>query len=314
MKRLGLGLIVALLLAVIGPPLWYAAFPLPQESLPPAQTFVDLGTGNRMHVLDTGGEGKPVVLVHGLPGSAYDWRALARPLAEAGRRVVSVDRIGYGHSSPRSGDEHSIRANALDVLALLEALELREVTLVGWSYGGVVALDATSIDDERIAALLLVGSGGPSSDDDAPPEAGLFARFFYSDPVLRWRSAAQGLSRGLMQVLSAQAFSDQPMPEWWLTGVYANFARWETTLTFRDEAFHRITEPLRFEEIAVPTTVVHGDDDRLAPVAIGRYLAEKIEGARYVEVSGGSHALPVTHVALMVDEIIGASSARGASN
>lgn len=303
MKRLGQGFVVILLLLVAGPPLWYAAFPLPQESLPPPQTFVDLSTGNRMHVLDSGGTGAPVVLVHGLPGSAYDWRELTAPLADAGLRVISVDRVGYGHSAARVDDDHSHRANTRDVLALLEALDLQDVTLVGWSYGGVVAMDAASLDDRRIAALLLVGSGGPSSDDDEPPEAGLFARFFYSDPVLLWRRAAQGVSRALMQVLSAQAFSDQPMPDWWLPGVYANFSRWETTLTFRDEAFFPITEPLRFDAIDVPTTIVHGDDDRLAPRAIGRYLAEQIDGARYVEVEGGSHALPVTHVALMVEEI-----------
>ena len=136
------------------------------------------------------------------------------------------------------------------------------------------------------------------------PEASAAMRFFYSDGVLRWRNSIPPMSVGLMQVLSNEAFSDGPQPTWWLDGLRANFSRWDTLVTFREEMFGMTPESVAdfdLAKIQVPTLILHGDDDRLAPVSIARYLAPRIEGARFVEYPGASHMLPVTHA----DEIAG---------
>jgi pimeloyl-ACP methyl ester carboxylesterase len=204
----------------------------------------------------------------------------------------------------RADGDYTLRANTRDLLALLDALDLEDALVAGWSYGGVMAMDAAVLDDARIAAIALIASGGPSSDEDTPPEAGTAVRLFYSIPVLRWRSWVPPLSRGLMSVLSEQAFSGGPQPDWWLPTLRANFSRWETVLSYRGEILAPIETELRLDAIAVPTVVMHGDDDRLAPVAIGRYLAERIPGAAYQELEGASHMLPVTHAEALADALL----------
>ena len=258
MKRFALVVIALLAAMIVLPPLWFAAFPAERTELPPPESFVDLSTGNRMHYLEAGGDGPPIVLVHGLPGTAYDWKALVPALAASGRRVLAIDRIGYGYSGPRVDGNYSLRANTEDLLAFLEALDLEDALVVGWSYGGVMAMDAAVVDPSRIASIALVASGGPRSADDSPPEAGAAVRFFYSGPVLRWRSWVPPLAHGLMSVLSAQAFSEGPQPDWWLPQLQANFARWETTWSYRGEILAPIETVLALDAIELPTLVVHG--------------------------------------------------------
>ena len=66
---------------------------------------------------------------------------------------------------------------------------------------------------DRIRRLILVGTGGPDSDDAMPPEPSAMLRFFYSDTVLKWRTAIPPLSVALMKVLSNAAFSEGPQPD-----------------------------------------------------------------------------------------------------
>ena len=127
--------------------------------------------------------------------------------------------------------------------------------------------------------------------------------FFYSAPVLRWRAAVPSTGVALMEALSGIAFSGGPQPDWWLQGLRANFARPDTLLTYRSEMFG-IVDPgseesaglFAADTIALPTLLLHGDDDRLAPVAIARYLHTQIPNSTLHEIAGGSHMLLVTHV------------------
>ena len=113
-----------------------------------------------------------------------------------------------------------------------------------------------------------------------------------------------------MRALSEQAFSEQPMADWWLPGLIANLGRWETLLAYREEMFQTGGAGDRMDpaRIAVPTLLLHGDDDRLASVAIARYLAGAIPDARLVEYPGASHMLPVTHADALAREIIAFSA------
>jgi pimeloyl-ACP methyl ester carboxylesterase len=254
------------------------------------------------------GSGAPVVLVHGLPGCAYDWRVLAPELAGRGRRAIAYGRVGYGRSDPRPDGRYTPQANAEELVALLEKLDARDATVVGWSYGGVTAILAAVTDASRIKRLVLVGSGGPDSPDAEAPEMPLAMRVLYSDPVLRWRTAIPPLGIGLMKAASEAAFSGQPQPAWWLDGLRANFSRWDTLITYRSEmagvgADADAPDDFPADRVGVPTLILHGDDDRLAPVAIGRYLHSVIPGSELVEIAGGSHMIPITHAALLADRI-----------
>jgi pimeloyl-ACP methyl ester carboxylesterase len=304
--------LAALFVALIAlPPLWYTLSPATPPTMPPAGRRIELADGTGVNVIETGeiGEGRPIVLVHGLPGSAYDWRNTLTALGERGVRAIAYDRVGYGHSDPRAaGAPHTVETNADELLELLDAMDLEDVTVVGWSYGGATAMAAAMRAPERISHLVLVGTGGPDSADAAPPEPPGFMKFLYSDPVLAWRSRIPPLTNGLISASSEQAFSGQAQPSWWIPGVQANFARPETVLTYRAEMFSIEPGEFHAERIAIPTLLLHGDDDRLAPLAISEYLVTVIPGSELRITSGGSHMLPVTHANALAEAITGFSN------
>ncbi len=303
-KKLFLGILLLLVAAIVLPPIWYAVFPVdPVADLPAAGTRVTLPSGVRINVLDEG-SGRPLLLVHGLPGTAYEWRVVQAELVDRGFRVLAMDRSGYGRSDINPDGDFSLRRNANDVIGVIEELGLEDVTLVGWSYGGATASLVAADRPAQLARVVLVGTGGPDGPEAQPPEANAVISFLYSDPVLRWRAMIPPLSRGLISVLSAQAYSDGPMPDWWIPGVVKNFENWDTLQTYKGEMFGmRLDDDDPYSKSEVPTLILHGDDDRLAPVGIGRYLATQIPGARLREYPGGSHMLPVTHAEALADAI-----------
>ena len=301
MRRFGLALLAVVIAAVVLPPLWCRLFREPAPELPPAGHRVTLATGVAVNVLEAG-EGAPVVLVHGLPGSAYDWRLTSEALALRGRRAIAYDRVGYGWSDARPDDAFSFESNATELLALLAALDLRGVTVVGHSYGGATAIVAAERDPSRIARLVLVASAGPGFEKNQPPP--VLARIVFSAPVLGWLHAVPPAARSVQAGVSRQAFSDGPEPDWWLPTLAANFARPHTATTWRSEGLAMASGPLPDPSgLALPVLVVHGDADRLVPVEVGRELARRAPHARLVLVPGGSHMLPVTHAELLADEI-----------
>ena len=304
MKKLLSGIVLLVAAVIVLPPLWYRVFPGgPAPELPPAGTRVALPDGVGINVLESG-SGPAVLLVHGLPGSAYEWRNLGPLLADRGYRVLAIDRSGYGRSDPDPDQDYSVTRNAKDVDALVTTLDLADVTLVGWSYGGATATVVGAMRPGWLGRIVLVGTGGPDSADAEPPDPNAFMKFMYSDAVMRWRSAVPPVGRSLIEAISTRAYSGQPMPDWWVPGVVANFQRWETLTTYRGEMFGvRADDGYAPADIEVPTLLLHGDDDRLAPVAISRYLVTVIPGAELRETPGASHMLPITHADEMAEDI-----------
>ncbi len=303
LRRLGLVLLVLLLGALVLPPLCGVISPDEAPALPAAGKRVVLADGLGVNVLEAG-SGPPVVLVHGLPGMAGDWQAMLPELASRGYRAIAYDRVGYGHSDPRpEGSKHTPQQNAKELHQLLDAMDLERVTLVGWSYGGVTSMFAADRWPDRVERLILVGTGGPDSADASPPEPPALMRFMYSDPVLAWRRNVPGLTRGLITAISTQAYSEKEMPDWWIPNVEANFSRLETLHAYRGEMF-TVEGELRPSALRVPTLLIHGDDDRLAPVAIAEYLSGVIPGAKKQIIPGGSHMLPVLHAEDLADSIV----------
>jgi non-heme chloroperoxidase len=257
-----------------------------------------------MHFIERG-EGPAVVLVHGLPGQASEWRATTELLAAHGRRVIAIDRVGYGHSDARGDDDFTFEANARELRELLAALDLTDVTLAGWSYGGGTVLAAAhqaaaGAEEQRIARLVLVGSIGPSDGPSGPPPA--FAAVF--SLVIRWARLVPPAGIALQRTMSEHAYNDQPQPPWWLPGLAANMAQAKTRAAYAREGeaipAHPIPDSAGLE---LPILIIHGADDRLVPIAVGRALVNNNSRAELAEVAGGSHMLPVTHAQLLADRI-----------
>jgi pimeloyl-ACP methyl ester carboxylesterase len=253
-------------------------------------------TGN-IHVFDAGGDGRPVVLIHGWPLSHTSWSQQIPALREAGYRVVSYDRRGFGESDPGDGYDYDALTGDLD--QVITDLDLTDVTLVGFSMGGgEVARYVATYGEERLHSVVFAGAVPPyllQSDDnpDGPlsEEAATGMRdgleadreAFFDDFIKQFFSAGDELKGSDEQRQAALAVckvSDQDAA----LGCMDAFA----TTDFRDD----------LTKITVPTLVIHGDADGIVPFeGSGQRTHEAVEGSEVVLVEGGPHGFNVSHAA-----------------
>ncbi|MDN4172808.1 alpha/beta hydrolase [Nocardioides sp. SOB77] len=252
--------------------------------------------GITLHHRDTGGEGRPVVLIHGWPLSGASWAPQVSALTSAGYRVVEYDRRGFGASDkPESGYDYDTLA--ADLAGLLDALDLRDVALVGFSMGGgEVARYLATYGDERVAQAVLAAAVPPyllQTPDN--PDGGL------SD------AEVSDMQREVAE--DRAAFLDD-----FTTGFFSVDGELKVTEEERRQAL-ALQEPARdealvacidsfartdfradLEQIAVPTLVIHGDGDGVVPFEVsGKRSAEAIADSTLVVVEGAPHGLNVSH-------------------
>jgi non-heme chloroperoxidase len=307
MRKLVIWLVILLGLVAAAPA--YYSFFGPTPPLPPGPgESVALADGTRLNVLQLG-PGAHVVLVHGLPGSAYGWGALPELLVGAGRHVVVYDRKGYGFSDPRpEAEPATFESNAKDLVALLAALDLQDVTVVGWSYGGGTALRAAALEPQRIARLVLIGSAGPGMPSTAPT---LPMRVFMSAPVREWISHVPPIYDRFLRGLADQFFSGEKPPAWWRDNVVSMMNLPGARHTQARESQEVDVAVLRPEDVRVPVLMIHGDDDRVIPLRVAEDLVARSDPKwQLVTVDDGSHMLPVTHAELLAKRIAAFSSGR----
>ncbi|MBK5247961.1 MAG: alpha/beta hydrolase [Actinomycetales bacterium] len=242
------------------------------------------------------GQGRPVVLIHGWPLSGRSWENQVPALVDAGCRVVTYDRRGFGDSSqPWTGYDYDTMTADLD--ALLTHLDLRDVTLVGFSMGGgEVVRYIGRYGTDRVAKAVLASAVPPylyKSDDN--PEGGLddatiaqfedgvkSDRLAFLDGFTKDFFAADG--KGLVseaQRLYALAIAALASPKATLDCIGA-FARTD----FRAD----------LEKVTVPTLVIHGDSDAIVPFEVsGKRSAESIPGSTLHVIEGGPHGVNASH-------------------
>ncbi len=132
-----------------------------QEALSGVRNHEIRVAGERVHYETEGPAGGPVVvLVHGLGGSAEDWRNLAPYLVKAGFRVYIPDLLGYGRSAKPADFSYSVQAEAGVVVEFMRDLGLKRVDLGGWSMGGWIVQLIASQHPEMVRRLMLFDAGG----------------------------------------------------------------------------------------------------------------------------------------------------------
>lgn len=262
--------------------------------------YVQVGSENGSPVelyYEDHGSGSPVVLIHGWPLSGRSWEKQVPTLVEAGHRVVTYDRRGFGKSSqPYGGYDYNTFAADLD--KLLVHLGLSNVALVGFSMGGGEVVRYLSLyGTERVSKAVLAAAVPPylyQSDDN--PEGG------FDDATI------QGFQQAVRD--DRIAFLDEFTTGFFAAGdrndlvsetfrLYnrdiAAFASPKGTLDcigafsytdFRDDV----------AKIDVPTLVIHGDSDGIVPFEIsGRRSHEAIENSQLVVIEGAPHGFNATH-------------------
>ena len=250
----------------------------------------------KVHVEDTGGSGRPVVLIHGWPLSGAAWKDQIAALSGAGYRVVAYDRRGFGRSDkPRGGYDYDTLAEDLE--GVLDELDLTDVTLVGFSMGGgEVARYVAKYGEQRLRSVVFAAAIPPyllKTDDnpDGPLSPELAEQMesglkddrdaFFDQFTTMFFSAGDELKVSEAQRQEAVALCRQSDQRAAL-GCMEAFG----TTDFRDD----------LSAVTVPTLVIHGDSDGIVPFeGSGKRTHEAIDGSELVVVDGAPHGLNVSH-------------------
>ena len=250
----------------------------------------------KLNVTDSGGTGRPVILIHGWPLSGASWENQVPALKQAGYRVITYDRRGFGASDkPDSGYDYD--SLTTDLNNVIEQLGLIDVTLVGFSMGGgEVARYVASHGEDKLHSVVFAAAvppflmqsddnpEGPLTQDKAKEmEDGLKADratffdgftkdFFSANGELKVSEADRQKAIALCQQ------SDQGAA----LGCMKSFG----TTDFRDD----------LRKVTVPTLVIHGDADGIVPLeGSGARTHAAIPGSELVVVPGAPHGFNVSH-------------------
>lgn len=268
--------------------------------------YVTVGSENdspiELHYEDYG-TGKPVVLIHGWPLSGRSWEGQIPAFVEAGYRVITYDRRGFGQSSqPWGGYEYD--TFAADLAKLLETLDLTDVTLIGFSMGGgELARYVTNHGQERVSKLVFASAVPPYLYKAADnPDGGIddATAQGFADGITGDRAAflkgflTNFYTAGGPSLLNKPKVSPEQIdyalsialiasPKGTLDCTVA-FA----TTDFRDD----------LTKITVPTLIIHGDSDIIVPFEVsGQRTAAAIPGSETVIITDAPHGVTVSHTA-----------------
>ncbi|MCY7395452.1 MAG: alpha/beta hydrolase [Nocardioides sp.] len=252
--------------------------------------------GITLNYTDTGGAGRPVVLIHGWPLTGASWSEQVPALSDAGYRVVTYDRRGFGASDkPETGYDYDTLA--ADLSGVIDGLDLHDATIIGFSMGGgEVARYLSKHGASRIHSAVFAGAVPPFLlKTDENPDGGLGP-----DDVQGFKDGVTGDREGFLEGFTRNFFSvdgslvaterqvqdalelEKPSLDAALVGCVEAFG----TTDFRDD----------LTAITVPTLVIHGDSDVVVPFEVsGKRTAETVAGAQLVVVKGAPHGFNVTH-------------------
>lgn len=281
--------------------------------------YVSVGKENSADIelyYEDHGSGSPVVLIHGYPLSGASWERQIPALLDAGHRVITYDRRGFGKSSqPTTGYHYDTFAE--DLRHLVSHLKLKDLSLVGFSMGGgEVARYLGKYGTNGVHKAVIISGVPPyllKADDN--PEGvdasvfngiqqaiaadryafftGFFKNFYNTDVLLGKRISEAAVQASWNVAASASAVASLACVATWHEDFRADLRR-----------------------IDIPTLVLHGEADRIVPIdAAGRRTAQLIKGARLVTVADGPHAINWTHPEIVTPELVnflGKGAVRGA--
>ncbi len=238
------------------------------------------------------GTGKNVVFIHGWPLSGAMWEYQITQLPQQGMRCITYDRRGFGHSD-RPAEPYDYNTLAADLKAVLEELNLQDVTLVGFSMGGgEIAKYFSLYGGARVSKVVLISSVVPymlktdDNPDGVPQEAfdGMLKQLTDDRPAF-----LEAFNKDFFGVsLLGHPVSDALLQQCVNAAMHASpIATIECAKAFASTDFRADVV-----KIDVPTLVIHGDADKIVPIeATGNRSANLISGAKYIIYEGEPHGL-----------------------
>jgi pimeloyl-ACP methyl ester carboxylesterase len=245
--------------------------------------YVEVERGVSVFAQDVGG-GRPVVLIAGFGLSHEVWDREVRELGVS-HRMVCIDLRGTGRSDRPIGD-YSVARLAADVEAVLSELDLRDATLVGWSFGGQIAFHVAANAAERLAQLVLVGSNGvrgPTCSETFPfgtPGESLYEALVRGERENRIAARRKTIATG---------FHTQPDPTVldFLVSVQLQMPSWAALACY--ESYLRTDLVAAIPAVTMPVLQILGAEDVVASHDGARWLQTQLADGRIVTLDGCGH-------------------------
>jgi len=271
--------------------------------------FIKVGTdaaGNDIEVFYQDlGTGRPVVLIHGWPLSSQLWDYQLAELPKHNLRVIAYDRRGFGKSS-QPWDGYNYDTFADDLKAVLDTLDLQNVTLVGMSMGGgEIARYMSRHGGARVSKVVFISAITPYllKTDDNPD--GVDADVFEDMKEKLNKDRADFLQTFGKQFYGI-GFLDKPVSQAQLDGDFARaYAASQKATVDCVTAFSETDFRDDLAQIHVPTLIIHGDADKVVPIeASAERTAAALPNAEYIVYEGGSHGLVVSEKDRVIEDLL----------
>lgn len=252
------------------------------------------------------GRGQVVTFSHGWPLNADAWDGQMHFLAQQGFRVVAHDRRGHGRSE-QAASNNDMDGYADDLAAVIETLDLKNITLVGHSTGGgeVVRYIARH-GTKRVSKVVLIAAVPPLLLKTAANPEGLPMEVFDALRLAIAKDRSQFYKDLALQFYGANRegakVSQGTLDQFWLWSMQAGLKNaYESIKAFSETDF---TEDL--QKVDVPTLVLHGEDDQIVPVHdSARKSARLIKGAKAIYYPGAPHGITSTHQEQINADLLG---------
>lgn len=262
----------------------------------PFVTVAKENSGDIQLYYEDHGSGDPVVLIHGYPLNSASWEKQVPVLLEAGQRVITYDRRGFGKSSqPTTGYNYDTFAE--DLHKLVTHLKLRHFALVGFSMGGgEVARYIGKYGAKGVSKAVIIGGVPPyllkASDNPDGVDGSVFEGIQKAVAADRYAFFTEFFKNFFnTDVFLGKRISEQAVQASWNVAARASATASLACVPTWHEDFRK-----DLTRIDVPTLVIHGDADRIVPIkASGEKTAKLVKGARLVAIKDGPHAVSWTH-------------------
>ena len=263
------------------------------ETREPQDKYVE-ANGLRLHYLDWGGDGKPMMLcLHGGSQNAHMWDFTA--LAFCHRyHILSLDQRGHGDSQWAPDGDYSTEAHQQDISAFVDALGLEPFVLVGLSMGGINSYTFTSNNPQKVRALVVVDIGPETRREGGQR----ITRFVTQDDVLDsfeafvQRTQQYNFRRPQWQIRGSLRHNLRQLPDGRWTWKYDTALRDPERRARRGQIGDAASRWALWEGIRCPTLLVRGAVSDILDAEVAQQMQKRLPGSRLVEVSGAGHLVP----------------------